>query len=84
MEETEATAVTPAVAMVDTGVNIPQCCCGRPEEDCSFLARNNATLAGLERDVQTAARMGQVSAFSEYLFISMACSHLSSIICLQS
>ena len=62
MEEAEATAATAAVAAaaeVETNANIPQCCCGRP--DCPFLARNNATLAGLERDVQTAARMGQVS-----------------------
>ena len=66
MEETEATAALvasaaniPVVEARDT--HIPQCCCGRPQEECPFLARNNAALAGLERDVQTAARLGQVS-----------------------
>ena len=62
MEETEATAAAAAAAvMVDTPTYIPQCCCGRPQEGCPFLAHNTAKLAGLERDVQTAARLGQVS-----------------------
>lgn len=35
-----------------------QCCCGRPE--CVYLEHNNAALGGLERDLETAARLGQV------------------------
>ena len=66
MEEAEASAAIAAAAaigaeLMNKGTYIPQCCCGRPQADCPFLARNNATLAGLERDVQTAARLGQVS-----------------------
>lgn len=38
--------------------SLPQCCCGRPE--CPFLAHSCQLLEGLEKDVQTAARMGQV------------------------
>jgi hypothetical protein len=40
------------------GRAVPQCCCGRPE--CPFLAHSCQLLEGLEKDVQTAARMGQV------------------------
>ncbi|KAM5432847.1 hypothetical protein McanMca71_003809 [Microsporum canis] len=35
-----------------------ECCCGRG--DCPYLEHNSATLAELERDVETAARLGQV------------------------
>lgn len=35
-----------------------QCCCGRL--DCAFLKHNNAALEELERDLATAARLGQV------------------------
>lgn len=35
-----------------------KCCCGRPE--CVYLEHNNAALGGLERDLETAARLGQV------------------------
>ncbi|KAI9706054.1 MAG: hypothetical protein M1836_005460 [Candelina mexicana] len=34
-----------------------ECCCGRQE--CAFLKHNNAALEGLEKDVQTAAQLGQ-------------------------
>ncbi|KAK5095916.1 hypothetical protein LTR70_003235 [Exophiala xenobiotica] len=34
-----------------------QCCCGR--SDCAYLENNNAALGGLERDLETAARLGQ-------------------------
>ncbi|OCK75073.1 hypothetical protein K432DRAFT_180784 [Lepidopterella palustris CBS 459.81] len=37
--------------------SIPQCCCGRT--DCPFLAHTGTLLEGLERDVQTAAQLGQ-------------------------
>ncbi|OCL09809.1 hypothetical protein AOQ84DRAFT_431152 [Glonium stellatum] len=39
------------------GSRIPQCCCGR--FDCPFLAHTGTLLEGLERDVQTAAQLGQ-------------------------
>jgi hypothetical protein len=40
--------------------NMPylQCCCGKLE--CAYLEHNNAALSGLEKDVETAARLGQV------------------------
>ncbi|KAI9778938.1 MAG: hypothetical protein M1835_004804 [Candelina submexicana] len=34
-----------------------QCCCGRQE--CAFLKHKNTALEGLEKDVQTAAQLGQ-------------------------
>ncbi|KAK2827787.1 hypothetical protein FQN49_007340 [Arthroderma sp. PD_2] len=34
-----------------------ECCCGRA--DCAYLEHNSAALAELERDVETAARLGQ-------------------------
>lgn len=37
-----------------------RCCCGRP--GCAYLEHNNAALGGLERDLETAARLGQVRA----------------------
>jgi hypothetical protein len=52
--------------------NIPsqtplQCCCGRL--DCAYLKHNNAALEDLEKDLATAARLGQVSLHS---FVSPA------------
>ncbi len=35
-----------------------QCCCGRVY--CAYLEQNNAALSGLEKDVETAAKLGQV------------------------
>jgi hypothetical protein len=40
-----------------------QCCCGRPE--CAYLENNNTLLGGIERDLETAARLGQVRALSQ-------------------
>lgn len=34
------------------------CCCGRPS--CAYLSHNNAALDGLEKDLRTAAQLGQV------------------------
>ncbi|KAK5033039.1 hypothetical protein LTR13_007004 [Exophiala sideris] len=34
-----------------------QCCCGRPE--CAYLENNNTLLGGIERDLETAALLGQ-------------------------
>jgi hypothetical protein len=39
-----------------------QCCCGRL--DCAYLKHNNAALEDLEKDLATAARLGQVSLHS--------------------
>jgi len=36
------------------------CCCGRL--DCAYLEHNNTALGLLERDLETAARLGQVRA----------------------
>lgn len=38
-----------------------RCCCGRA--DCAYLEHNNTALGGLEKDLETAARLGQVRAF---------------------
>ena len=35
-----------------------RCCCGR--EECAFLRHNCSVLLSVERDVHTAAKMGQV------------------------
>jgi hypothetical protein len=35
-----------------------RCCCGR--KDCALLEHNNVALEGLEKDLETAARLGQV------------------------
>lgn len=35
-----------------------RCCCGR--QDCALLEHNNVALEGLEKDLATAARLGQV------------------------
>ncbi|KAK4240095.1 hypothetical protein C8A03DRAFT_13572 [Achaetomium macrosporum] len=49
-----------AMGAVDTTGSQPgdlRCCCGR--EDCVFLRHNCSVLSSVERDVHTAARMGQ-------------------------
>jgi hypothetical protein len=38
-----------------------RCCCGRP--DCAFLKHNCSALDDLEKEVRTAAQLGQVRAF---------------------
>lgn len=35
-----------------------ECCCGRAS--CAYLRHNNEALDGLEKDVRTAAQLGQV------------------------
>jgi hypothetical protein len=44
---------------VDTPTDGLQCCCGRL--DCAYLRHNNAALGDLESNLETAARLGQVS-----------------------
>lgn len=38
-----------------------RCCCGR--EDCALLEHNHVALEGLEKDLEMAARLGQVREF---------------------
>jgi hypothetical protein len=45
-----------------------QCCCGRLE--CAYLENNSAILGGIERDLETAARLGQVCAPSQLVRVS--------------
>lgn len=40
-----------------------RCCCGH--NDCALLEHNNVALEGLEKDLATAARLGQVRLFVE-------------------
>lgn len=51
-------ATDPSNGNTETRLGTMQCCCGRPE--CAYLEHNNAALGGLERDLETAARLGQV------------------------
>lgn len=57
----------------DSGLSIPthsststtlRCCCGR--NDCALLEHNNVALEGLEKDLETAARLGQVCCFLNF------------------
>jgi hypothetical protein len=43
-----------------------ECCCGRAS--CVYLRHNNEALDGLEKDVQMAARLGQVCVRVHYPF----------------
>lgn len=45
-----------------------QCCCGR--RDCAYLRHNNVALGDLEKDLETAARLGQVC----FPFLDLCCS----------
>lgn len=38
-----------------------RCCCGQPE--CAFLRENQLALEAVEKDLETAARLGQVREF---------------------
>lgn len=42
----------------ETPMQSMKCCCGR--SDCAFLVHNDTALGGLEKDLETAARLGQV------------------------
>lgn len=85
MEEADAAAAlaataTSTAAVEETSTHIPQCCCGRTQE-CPFLAQNNATLAALERDIQTAARLGQVS--KNFGILLLTCRFISLLVCIR-
>jgi hypothetical protein len=45
-----------------------QCCCGKPS--CAFLVKNDAALDGLERDLQSAAQIGQVRCANASIAVS--------------
>ena len=47
-----------------------KCCCGQPL--CAYWEQNNAALTGLERDLDTAARLGQVS-LNEVVLVPQIC-----------
>jgi len=56
---------------VETRMSATKCCCGWP--DCAYLEHNNAALGGLERDLETAARLGQVRASTLIMFVTSQC-----------
>lgn len=45
------------IPVSETGGKL-RCCCGK--EDCAYLKYSNVALEGLEKDVRTAATLGQV------------------------
>lgn len=47
-----------------------ECCCGRP--DCAYLQHNTTALESLEKDVDTAARLGQVRVPNQTTFVFVA------------
>ncbi|GLA66982.1 hypothetical protein AtubIFM54640_009574 [Aspergillus tubingensis] len=47
----------PSHAATSSSSASPRCCCGR--DDCAFLLHNHVALEGLEKDLATAARLGQ-------------------------
>jgi hypothetical protein len=61
----DSTPQPPAVDKSNDDNNIPhdmacnlRCCCGQPS--CAYLEHNNTALGGLEKDLETAAKLGQV------------------------
>lgn len=46
-----------------------QCCCGR--RDCAYLRHNNVALGDLEKDLETAARLGQVCILYPYRLLPL-------------
>jgi hypothetical protein len=49
-----------------------RCCCGQPA--CAYLEHNNAALGGLEKDLETAAKLGQVRPPTLCDLVARACS----------
>ena len=52
---------------LDSSISNMQCCCGRA--DCAWLEHNKNALGGLEKDLETAARLGQVRAVMPLLHL---------------
>ena len=55
-------AAVPSNGSQESPMQNMKCCCGRAE--CAYLEHNNTALGGLEKDLETAARLGQVSDIS--------------------
>jgi hypothetical protein len=66
-------AVANNAAASAAGNSRQQCCCGR--SDCAYLEHNNAALEGLERDLEKAARLGQVRANIDDALLLFPCMH---------
>jgi hypothetical protein len=61
MDGARSTSIDALLAQVQetgTAERVAQCCCGRPQ--CAFLAHNSVALEGLEKDLVSAAQIGQV------------------------
>ena len=66
----------------DSHIPVPRihrCCCGN--DSCAYLRYNQSALDGLERDVRTAAKLGQVRRMF-YLFAQ--CGVMDGVICCGS
>lgn len=57
----------PSIPMHSSAPATLRCCCGR--DDCTLLERNHVALEGVEKDLETAARLGQVR-FGSLCFLS--------------
>jgi hypothetical protein len=58
--------VIPGIPTYSTAPANLRCCCGR--QDCALLEHNSLALEGLEKDLATAARLGQVRFASANIF----------------
>jgi len=60
-QSTTTTTTTNTATTDDVHIPHPRssCCCGNAA--CAYLKQNASALEGLEKDVRTAARLGQVS-----------------------
>jgi len=56
--DTEDRELIPSIPTHSSTPASLRCCCGR--QDCVLLEHNNVALEGLEKDLATAARLGQV------------------------
>lgn len=52
---------SPGIPMHSAAPATLRCCCG--QDDCALLEHNNVALEGLEKDLETAARLGQVRCY---------------------
>jgi hypothetical protein len=60
--------MTTANSEISSVLGDAQCCCGKPE--CAYLQHNAAALSTIERDLDKAAKLGQVRAVARALVIS--------------
>lgn len=59
--------IVPGIPTYSTGPANLRCCCGR--QDCALLEHNSLALEGLEKDLATAARLGQVRSSPGNFFV---------------